>query len=101
MTSWLSTAGTFRDVSPAAPHSDHVLTEVKGGEILQMARSDSRNRRRQATLLRNALLDLVDAYDAKIIGRVWVKESGKALKPDSTYLLCRSGHSTAFQPIPA
>jgi hypothetical protein len=67
------------------PALDHVLTEVKGNEILQMARSDSRNRRRQATLLRNGLLDLVDAYGGKIIGRVWVKETGKSLKPDSTY----------------
>ena len=67
------------------PALDHVLTEVKGSEILQMARSDSRNKRRQATLLRNALLELVDAYEAKIIGRIWVKGPGKALKPDSTY----------------
>jgi hypothetical protein len=36
-----------------APHAlEHILTEVKGGEILQMTRSQSRNKRRQATHLR-------------------------------------------------
>jgi hypothetical protein len=31
------------------------------------------------------VLALLDQYNARIIGRVWVKEPGKALKPTSTY----------------
>jgi hypothetical protein len=67
------------------PALDHVLVEVKGGDILQMARSASRDRRRQAWLFRCALIDLVRAYRCRIVGRVWAKEKGKILKPDSTY----------------
>lgn len=64
---------------------DHVLTELKGSEILQMTRSDSRNKRRQADLLRSRLLDLVETYRSRVVGRVWVKEAGKSLKPEATY----------------
>jgi hypothetical protein len=67
------------------PALDHVLVEVKGGDILQLTRNESRNKRRQAKLVRYALTDLLERYDCKVIGRVWVKEKGKSLKPDSTY----------------
>jgi hypothetical protein len=62
-----------------------VLTEVKGGEVLQMTRSDSRNKRRQADLIRTELLDLVEEYGCRLLGRIWVKELGKSLKPEATY----------------
>ena len=56
------------------PALDHVLTEVKGSEILQMTRSSSRDHRRLAARFRSTLLDLVEAYDCRLVGRVWVKE---------------------------
>ncbi|MBB5893713.1 hypothetical protein BJ998_004909 [Kutzneria kofuensis] len=64
---------------------DEVLHELKGNEVLQMVRSDSRNRRRQASLIQRALIDLVNRYDGKVVGRIWVKRAGKGLKPDATY----------------
>ncbi|GAB3651799.1 hypothetical protein GCM10027589_08840 [Actinocorallia lasiicapitis] len=67
------------------PALDHVLTEIKGSEILQMTRSDSRNKRRQADLFRASLLDLVEGYGCRLVGRVWVKELGTSLKPEATY----------------
>lgn len=67
------------------PALDHVLTEIKGNEILQMTRSAARNKRRQADLIRSELLGLVETYGCRLVGRVWVKEPGKSLKPDSTY----------------
>lgn len=67
------------------PALDHVLNEIKGGEILQMTRSDSRNKRRQADLIRSDLLDLVEDYGCRLMGRIWVKEAGKGLKPEATY----------------
>ncbi|MCO6005939.1 DUF3800 domain-containing protein [Actinoallomurus purpureus] len=73
--------GRFR----CGPALDHVLTEVKGSDILQMTRKDSRDRRRQAKLVRHDLLKLVDGYGCQIVGRVWVKEKGKSLKSDPTY----------------
>jgi hypothetical protein len=64
---------------------DHILTEVKGSEILQMTRSPSRDKRRQAQVFRAELLDLCDSHDCRILGRVWVKEPGKVLKQKPTY----------------
>ncbi|GAB3909674.1 hypothetical protein GCM10029964_111680 [Kibdelosporangium lantanae] len=67
------------------PALNHVLTEVKGTEILQMTRSDSRNKRRQADRFRTELLSLVTKYECRIVGRVWIKEPGKSLNLRSTY----------------
>lgn len=67
------------------PALDHVLTEIKGGEVLQMTRSPARNKRRQADVIRSELLGLVEKYGCRIVGRVWVKEPGRSLKPDATY----------------
>ncbi|RAY12882.1 DUF3800 domain-containing protein [Actinomadura craniellae] len=70
----------------AAGHAlDHILTEVKGSDILHMTRSSGRNSRRQAQRLRQELVDLAERYDCRIVGRVWVKEPGKGLAPDSSY----------------
>ncbi|MPZ26018.1 MAG: hypothetical protein GEV12_06110 [Micromonosporaceae bacterium] len=67
------------------PALDHVLTEVKGGELLRLTRSSSRNQRRQAALVRAGLLNLVRRYGCRVIGRVWVKRPGQRLKPAATY----------------
>jgi len=64
---------------------NHVLTEVKGSELLQMARHSSRNKRRRALLLRSELLELLDRYGCRVLGRVWVKQPGVSLKPTETY----------------
>ena len=63
----------------------HILREVKGSEVLQYTRSPSRNRRRQAGRIRKDLLDLLEANDARLVGRVWVKEPTKALDPKPSY----------------
>ncbi|MBP2340409.1 hypothetical protein JOF41_006587 [Saccharothrix coeruleofusca] len=67
------------------PALNHVLTEVKGSEILQMTRSDSRNKRRQADRLRDELLDLLKRYGCRVTGRVWIKEAGKSVKATASY----------------
>jgi hypothetical protein len=64
---------------------DHILVEVKGSEILQMTRSDSRNKRRQAERFRADLLDLVEAHQCRIVGRVWVKEPTLGMDAASSY----------------
>jgi hypothetical protein len=69
-----------------SPHAlEHILMEVKGSEILQMTRKSGRNPRRQAQRLRVELLDLAEAYGCRIVGRVWVKESGKGMAPVPSY----------------
>lgn len=64
---------------------DHILTEVKGAEILQMTRSTSRNQRRQAQRFRGSLLDVVESHGCRLVGRVWIKESGKSMNADASY----------------
>lgn len=64
---------------------DHILIEVKGSEILQMTRSSSRNKRRQAQRFRSGLLDLVETYKCSLIARIWIKELGKSMAPDGSY----------------
>jgi hypothetical protein len=64
---------------------DHILVEVKGSELLQMTRSSRRNLRRQARRFRSELVGLLDVHGCRIVGRVWVKEPGKAMKPDPSY----------------
>jgi len=69
-----------------APHAlSHILVEVKGSELLQMTRSSSRNKRRQAERFRGELLDLISAHNGRILGRVWVKEPGKSMDPVASY----------------
>lgn len=64
---------------------DHILTEIKGSEILQMTRSDSRNKRRQAQRIRSEVISLVKSYDCKVVGRIWIKESHKTMDPTASY----------------
>ncbi|MGP3929043.1 DUF3800 domain-containing protein [Nonomuraea sp. KM88] len=64
---------------------DHILIEVKGSEILQMTRAQSRNKRRQAHRFRSELLDLVEEHRCRLIGRIWIKEPGKAMRPEGSY----------------
>ncbi|WP_433514003.1 DUF3800 domain-containing protein [Nonomuraea sp. CA-143628] len=64
---------------------DHILEEIKGSEILQMTRKPSRNQRRKAHRFRQDLLDLVEAHDCRLVGRVWIKEAGKGLNPSASY----------------
>lgn len=63
----------------------HILVEIKGSELLQMTRSQSRNPRRQAQRLRADLLDLVTAHGVHLLGRVWVKVPGKSMNPVASY----------------
>jgi hypothetical protein len=70
----------------AAGHAlNHILTEVKGSEILQMTRSASRNKRRQAERFRAGLLDLIEAHPCRLVGRVWIKEPTKGMDPNASY----------------
>jgi hypothetical protein len=67
------------------PALDHVLVEIKGSEVLQMTRSSSRNKRRQAQVLRADLLDLVEAHGCSVVGRVWAKEPGRSMVAAASY----------------
>jgi hypothetical protein len=75
----------FSPLFTHGPALDHMLIEVKGGDVLKMTRSTSRDRRRQAWLVRSEVLRMLRNYDCKIVGRVWVKAPGTKLKSAETY----------------
>jgi hypothetical protein len=61
-----------------SPHLlDDVLVEIKGAELREMVRSPSRRRRRRAIRFLDELLGLLEANDAKVMGRVWIKALGE------------------------
>jgi hypothetical protein len=55
---------------------DDILVEVKGAELRAMVRGTSRRKRRAALRFFDDLLGLLEGHDARLIGRVWVKELG-------------------------
>jgi hypothetical protein len=67
------------------PALSHILAEIKGNEVLRWTRSGSRDKRRQAVLVRDGVLDMLERYGCRIVGRVWVKPPGKGLKATETY----------------
>jgi Protein of unknown function (DUF3800) len=78
------------------PALDHMLIEIKGSELLQMTRSDSRNKRRQADRFRLDLLDLAEHYGCKIVGRVWIKETNRTLAARASYCFAIQDIATHF-----
>ena len=65
-----------------SPHLlDDVLVEIKGAELRTMVRQSHRQRRRAIQFL-DGLLTLLEANDARIIGRAWIKAIGVPLQGD-------------------
>jgi hypothetical protein len=79
-----------------APHLAWVLAEVKGADIRRGMREGlpRRNRRHSVRVL-DALVGLLEDYEAKVFGRVWVKGigepvDGRALHTFSMQAICTS-----------
>lgn len=58
---------------------DHVLVEVKGAELRSMVRQQDHRTRRRALRFVDELLLLLEQNDARVTGRVWVKQPGAAM----------------------
>lgn len=71
---------------------DDVLKEIKGTDLKGMIRENHRKRRVAFRFL-DDLLDLLEAMDARILGRVWVKQigvplDGRAVNTFSVQAMC-------------
>ncbi len=71
-------------------HSSHrlgrILPEIKGADIRRSLRVGARRKnRRQALFFLDAFMDMLEYHDAKIFGRVWVKEIGGPCDDRATY----------------
>ena len=74
-----------------------ILKEIKGAEIRKDACASNRNVRRHALGFLTEILDLCDACDAKLVGRVWVKGIGSPLNGTSVYTFSLQSIYTDFQ----
>jgi Protein of unknown function (DUF3800) len=64
---------------------DQILDEVKATDLRRELRSRRRDERRHGLGFMENIVRLFEAADAKIVGRVWVKQPGLGLDPASTY----------------
>lgn len=64
---------------------DRVRTEIKGSKVRESLRSDARRKRSHGFGYVDRTVELLERYDARIIGRLWVKEPSTGLNPQSSY----------------
>jgi hypothetical protein len=68
-----------------ATYLEWILTEIKGAELRKGAADPSRNKRRHALGFLHETLSLLEAEQARISGRVWVKAVGQPVNGRSVY----------------
>lgn len=73
-----------RLVGEAKHDLDHIKTEIKGSELRKAIRKSGKKRKYALKVL-SSLLDLLEAHDAKIIGRVWIKGIGEDFDGNAVY----------------
>lgn len=76
------------------PHLDRMLAEIKGADLRRAMRDGARRRnRRHALGFLSKFVKLLEDYDARIVGRLWVKKpsqdvAGNALYGSSIQAIC-------------
>lgn len=85
-TDWLDLKRTFY---PGAVVSKHRLAslaaEVKGSKVRKALRSTSRSQRRHALRFCGELVTMLERYDARLVGRLWVKKPSTTMDPIASY----------------
>lgn len=74
--------GLFSNTVPAL---SHVRIEVKGADVRTNIRLGSRNKRRQSIGYLSNFIRLLERYNVKIFGRVWIKGIGLPVKGRAIY----------------
>ena len=65
-------------------HLDLVLREQKGSALRKNVRSQSSMRRHSISVL-DAVVELIERYDLRLLGRAWIKGPNEALEPRASY----------------
>ncbi len=85
-TDFLRLKQTFYPGRSPAPHLlDNILVESKSTDIRSDLRSGARDDRRHAISYLNRIVALLETNQARIVGRVWVKQPGVGLGELQTY----------------
>ncbi len=71
--------------SESSKFLDTMLIEVKGSELRRAVRSTSRRQQRRAIGVLDGAMKLIEEYDVRLVGRVWIKEPSKGLDPQGSY----------------
>ena len=69
----------------AVRNLDLVLSEVKGSELRRRVRSQTKAKRRHSIGVLESTVRLIEQYDLRLLGRVWVKKPDEALDPRASY----------------
>ncbi len=76
---------------------DHILSEVKGGDLRASLRSASRNNRRHAIGYLDRIVQILEQQRISLIGRVWIKGIGQPLEPAASYTYAIQDLAKHFQ----
>lgn len=76
----------FPRLSPRKQDQHWVLREIKGSSLVGALRPGStRNEKRHTLRFLDSTLSLLESYDAKLVGRVWVKKMATPFTEMNTY----------------
>lgn len=75
---------------------DDVLMEIKGSDLRRALRSPTRRERRHAIGVLDGVVGLVEEYDLRLVGRIWIKASAEALEPRASYAYATQGIAEHF-----
>ena len=70
---------------PSANHLDRIIPEIKGADVRRNALQGNRNQQRQAYGFLDKVLKLLETHDARLVTRIWIKESGQPFNSKSVY----------------
>ena len=64
---------------------DDVLTEIKGSDLRRGLRSSGRSKPRHTIGVLDGVVGLIEKYDLRLVGRIWIKAPTEALEPRASY----------------
>lgn len=77
---------------------DRILPEIKGADVRRSLRKNAQRRnRRQALGFLGALISLLENYDARIFGRIWIKPLGAPCDDRAVYTFSVQAICTDFE----
>lgn len=77
--------------------SEVIQHEIKGADVRKNLRAGNHNWRRAAMELAASLLEILEAHEARVLARVWIKEEGLAFDESGVYPASVAALNETFQ----
>jgi hypothetical protein len=84
--------------SSCQSYLDCMLTEIKGADLRKLAKKN-RNQRRFALGVMEHLVEMLEHYEAKIFGRIWIKPVGGSFDGRAVYTYSMQHIAHSFQQL--